>query len=210
MKKILSVMLAIMMLFGALSISASAEPIKIGQIYTSENPVTNPVFTVPNDACVIVFDFGNGTATNPSDLWVYETGTTPPGFVPGENITGTYIMLPRGSADLTPGSVVYFPAATGPEGYVCSGWQLVSQGYEDSGIVYGAGLNAYWTIPQTAKGRVVTFKAGYSLATPEEDTMKTVLGVLTKVFGTIIGILFLDGNAGAGIELVNKLLAGIV
>jgi hypothetical protein len=31
-----------------------------------------------------------------------------------------------------------------------------------------------------------------------------------KVFGTILGILFLDGSSAAGIELMEKLLGGLL
>ena len=198
MKKILSVMLAIIMLFGALSISASASTMSADDFWNKY--VTDDILVNPNEHSILKFDFAGGSSTNA--LYVYDTAKG--GFVSTDGVSGIYVMLPGSQVGYTlkPGSTIKTPYVEAPEGYKFNGWFC----YGD-GEYYVAGEKV--TIPSDWKGRVIDFEAQYIPAKGEGDTLKTVLGVLSKVFGTVIGILFLDGSSAAGIELVEKLLANI-
>ena len=201
MKKILSVMLAVLMLFGALSVSASA----VTQLPNDKNIIYGSTVgdTVVNNQlhAIVVLDFNGGSSMD--NLNVFDTGVG--GFVEVEGFTGKYIMLPGSSTDcfLTAGSTIKLPFVKAPDGYVTRGWYCRANGEY---YVVGAEVE----ISSDWIGNSVTFQAAYYPAEMEGDTLKTILGVLTKVFGTILGILFLDGSSTAGIELVNKLLSGIM
>lgn len=196
MKKILSVMLAVMMLFGALSIGASA-------VTGSEfwgTTVKDGITVSEGTHAILTFDFAGGSSTNALNVYSTEKG----GFVNTENVDGVYVMLPGSKSEYTlkSGSSIKTPFVEAPEGYKFNGWFC----YANSEY-YVAGekveISADWI------GDVVEFEAQYVPAKVEGDTLKTILGVLSKVFGTVIGILFLDGSSAAGIELVEKLLANI-
>lgn len=201
MKKILSVMLAIMMLFGALSISASA-----ANVPPSE--VLNPVIA-SSDKVVIVFKFYGGTSK--LELPVYYSDVADGSFV-NEKVTGDYYLLPgAGGAELRIGTSITLPSVTPPEGKAFVGWD---SSVDTQDFVAGATYEITQLRVETSKlypnSGIIYMEAMYEAAEPEGDTMATVLSVLTKVFGTILGILFLDGNSAAGVELVEKLLGGIM
>ncbi len=196
MKKILSVMLAVMMLFGALSIGASAAT---GSEYWGTT-VKDGLVVSEGTHTILSFDFAGGSSTNALNVYSTEKG----GFVSTENVSGVYIMLPGSKAEyvLTAGSSVKAPYVEAPEGYKFNGWFCYA-----NGEYYVAGEKI--VIENDWITNVVEFEAQYIPAKVEGDTLKTILGVLSKVFGTVIGILFLDGSSAAGIELVEKLLANI-
>lgn len=197
MKKILSVMLAIMMLFGALSVSASAAE---ANEYFGQNVAG--VDVVKGKHVILVFDFGAGSSKLP--LAVYD-GTK---FVETTGVTGKYIMLPQKATDLTLDSMVTLPSVKAAENDDFLGWYCYAdREYYISGA--DVVIPQEWFDANNGSG-VVYFSARYEPREPEEDTMKTVLGVLTKVFGTILGLLFLDGSSAKGIELVEKLLGGLL
>lgn len=200
MKKILSVMLAIMMLFGALSISASAADL------TYEDYVNT--LTGDGSDVVIVFEFYGGSAKKALPVYTPDGKET---FTLTKDVTGTYYMIPgAGGKDLKAGTVIEMPSVKAPEDKDFTGWTCSVRDFDltpGSPFIIGkediakAHTNDYGVIYMTAN---------YETAEPEEDTMATVLGVLTKVFGTILGILFLDGSSEAGIALVEKLLGGLL
>lgn len=200
MKKILSVMLAIMMLFGALSVSASAVE---AQDLWGTTPGT--VTITKGTHAILSFDYYGGKSYNKMICYDAATGK----FVEAE-ASGIYLMLPgaynaqRFSTVDSYGDYVRMPIATG------DGEFLLYWFCEETGEQIAGGTS--WTIPEFERSSqgVFHFTAKYAPAEPEEDTMKTVLGVLTKVFGTILGLLFLDGSAPAGIALVEKLLGGLL
>lgn len=199
MKKILSVMLAIMMLFGALSIGASAASVQPD--YFWNKTVANGVTVSQGTHAILVFDFGEGSSTY--GLPVFDTEVN--GFVTTDGVSGKYIMLPGSKTDywLTAASTVKTPYVDAPEGYKFNGWFS-----PQTGEYYVAGERI--VIENSWIGQVIDFEASYIPAKAEGDTMKTVLDILMKVFGTIIGILFFDGSSSAGIELMEKLLGGLL
>ena len=202
MKKILSVMLAIMMLFGALSISASAATVppaeKLNSIIKNENSI------------IFVFKFNGGSSKYVLPVYyadVLENG----GFV-DEIVSGDYYLLPGANGmTLTANTSFNLPSVTPPDGKAFVGWDssIDSQDFT-AGARYDITSERIVVAHQQLSKGIVYMEAMYEAAEPEEDTMATVLGVLTKVFGTIIGILFLDGSSEAGIALVEKLLGGLL
>ncbi len=203
MKKILSVMLAIMMLFGALSISASAEGI-YDEMYKIEVPGTNT--TVGQGGHLILeFNFGAGSSKLP--LYVYENGAFTE--VPGEEITGTYYMLPRAYNQLVAGASLELPTVKAPDDKDFRGWYCYADGrYYITGQRIETIPSEWFTANNGS--RVVKFTAEYESAEPEADTLTTILGILSKVFGAMLGIFFFDGSTAQGVQLVEKLLAGIM
>lgn len=201
MKKILSVMLAIMMLFGALSVSASAANEDILESWRDSTNTTMTIqgyeYTKTNHV-ILSFDFQSAKSYN--TLPVYDTTINQ---FKWEQVTGQYLMLPGADgASLAVGSPVTLPLVTAPEGKQCTSWYCV-----ETGQYYVAGKP--FVIPEGTGGKIYNFRAELIPAEEEGDTMATVLGILMKVFGTIIGILFLDGNSASGIELMEKVLGGL-
>lgn len=200
MKKILSVMLAIMMLFGALSVSASA--VEANDLW---GKTPGEVTISKGTNAILSFDYNGGKSY--SNMICYDAAKG--NFIEAE-ASGIYLMLPGAySSQLfttvdSYGTAVKMPIAT-KDGDMLLYWYCVETGEQ-------LAADSTWFIPEyerSAQG-VFHFTAKYAPAEAEEDTMKTVLGVLTKVFGTIIGILFLDGSSSAGIALIEKLLGGLL
>lgn len=202
MKKVLSVMLAIMMLFGALSLNASAQTVTDmvddWQNGTSITVAGNTYST--SESVVICFEFGAGSSLDPMPSYDTTTRT-----FTWSQVTGKYYLLPGTTlyGKLTPGSYVRMPMVAAAEGEQLKYWYCSQTGEQIASDVD-------WKIPTGSAGTLYTFRAVYGPAAAEEDTMTMVLGVLMKVFGTIVGLLFLDGSSAAGIELMEKLLGGLL
>ena len=197
MKKILSVILAVMMLFATMSIGASAA----GSTYNDQwhqNGYAN------DDQAVIVFNLMGGKMKNA----VYERDENGQ-WISTEGKTGTYVMLPQNSDAQKAGSVIILPDVTPNSGMSFSGWEY----YDAAGNRMVLGANGPFTIPETAftgnNYGVINFTACYSSAEPEADTMATVMSILIKVFGAIIGILFYGGSTEAGVAMMEKVLGGL-
>lgn len=193
MKKILSVMLAIMMLFSTMVLGTSA--LNIGGKELAGNQA------------VVILYFGNGYSE--SSLFVYDSSSN--SFNLTSNVTGTYYYLPGNGTscnDMKAGDRVYLPRVISNDATkVCDGWELLE------GTINGQEkfvVGDFIKLPDDCGGKVYEFQAIYGNTVPEEDTMATVLAVLMKVFGTIVGILFLDGNSAAGVELMQGVLGGLL
>ncbi|MBE6773657.1 MAG: hypothetical protein E7544_05480 [Ruminococcaceae bacterium] len=207
MKKILSVMLAIMMLFGALSLSASASNDDILNKWEAGSSITLAGTTYPKtDYIIVEFDFNGGKSYIP--LPVYDAAGT--GHFNHEYVSERYLALPgngmfnlRPSSSANGSSYLNLPLVTPAEGDAFQGWYCV-----ETRETLAGGTD--WRIPEGSGSRIYHFKAQYYPAVQEGDTLTMVLGVLMKVFGTIIGLLFLDGSSAAGIELMEKMLGGLL
>lgn len=205
MKKVLAVLLSVMMLFGALSISSSAA--SVDQYFQGSAPLVNP-----NTQVIITFDLAGGTMKN--GVWVYNSSKTPtPGFEWVENFSGaTYIMLPQDETAMKPGTPITLPVVTPPSGRQFDGWYCYGVGGDyTQGSTYAA--NSAYYIPSGTAGSIIEFRAAYSPATIEPDAMETVMNILIKVFGTIIGLLFLGDEsnpAEAGMAMMEKLLGSLM
>lgn len=200
MKKILSVMLAIMMIFGAMSLSASAA-----------NVMDDHASAVlqNKDVVVMVFRFGEGQSRDA--LLVYDPAVAG-NLTLTDAVTGNYYMFPGLHADLEANTQVQMPyAVTSEEGRGFSHWTNSVTGETYHPGEWVTITEEMVTLAHNSQSRgVIYLDATYYNTLPAEDTMAMILGILMKVFGTIIGILFLDGSSAAGVELVGKLLGGIL
>ncbi len=201
MKKVLAVLLSVMMLFGALSFSSSAASTSIPYFNEING---NPALANPRTQVIVVFQLLGGTLK--SGVNVYDEETNKFTWVEGFD-EPTYIMLPRNSEDLKPESVIQLPAVTPPSGYSFDGWHCRGVAGIQEYATYAA--NSAFEIPAGSAGQVIEFRAAYSPAEIEPDTMETIMTILVKVFGTIIGLLFLS-DAQAGMEMMENLLGQLL
>ena len=191
MKKILSVLLATLMLFSVLGVSASAS---VYENYYDQGIVDR------NTQVVLAFDLNGGSLK--TGAYVYDTTISKFVYKDGEDITGKYIMLPRTPDTQLVGQFVKLPELNAPDGWQFNGWYCYLDGNS-----YAA--NSDFKIPAGAAGEVVEFYAAYSPADVEEDTFATVLGILIKVFGAIAGIILYNGDTEQGIALFDKILGAL-
>ncbi len=190
MKKILSVILAVMMLFGALSIGASAED----EVWVKGETTSKQ--------CVVVFDFNGGTSKVGQNVYNPEIGD----FVYTNNVTGVYTMLPNAADDMIEGDYIALPSVTPASGWQFIGWYCMKG--PDYGVTLSGGTTYF--IPKGAAGTVIEFRAAFEPAEVEEDTLTTIMNILIKVFGAIIGILMYGGNTEAGVAMMEKVLGGVL
>ena len=191
MKKILSVLLATLMLFSVLGVSASAS---VYENYYDQGIVDR------NTQVVLAFDLNGGSLK--TGAYVYDTTISKFVYKDGEDITGKYIMLPRTPDTQLVGQFVKLPVLNAPDGWQFNGWYCYLDGNS-----YAA--NSDFKIPAGAAGEVVEFYAAYSPADAEEDTFASVLGILIKVFGAIAGIILYNGDTEQGIALFDKILGAL-
>ncbi len=211
MKKVLSVFLAVLMLFGALSVGSFAE-----DGTTTTAPTTNPKpyhawWEKDGGPCtaeqvVIAFNLNGGSLKNETQVYNEETGKFE--WKKGKDITGTYYMVPENRDVMKGGMSVILPLVTAPDGKQFNGWEVevcVVPGYSRN--TYAA--NAEFNIPEGAKGTLIQMKASYSAADFEEPTLTKVVGILMKVFGTIIGLIAYEGDTMKGIAFMEKVFGGL-
>ncbi len=187
MKKILSVVLAVMMLFGTMSIGASA--------------LNHEGFVVPNDFdasqdVIIVLRFGSGTCKD--YITVYNQQIADYEQVTG--MGGEVVLVGEG---IVANRAYTLPYVTPAEGNNFNGWYSLNDGRS-----YPAGPQGGFTIPNVP-GEVVILEAQYYPSAAEGDTLGTIVAILSKVFGAIIGILFYGGDTEAGVALMEKIFSGL-
>ncbi len=211
MKKLLSVLLAVMMLFGTVAMSASAADFDMS--YTDASSilisktgmgVDDTFGRVEGDWVLIYFNAG-GFTTN-SMIKIFDAQNSAVTTVQNPGFTGNFWFIPDSvTSTYYIGGKVTLPRMLGNEIQSFEGWRCVAT--KDS---YVAGEPANITADMVNDYGVVEFEpiAGYAQA--EEDTMGTILGILIKVFGSIVGLLFCNGDPVAGQEMVAGLLGGIV
>lgn len=198
MKKILSVVLAVMMIFGSFAISASAasEPIWNGDSWNGEFAAGQ---------CTIRFDFNGGKPV--ASLPVYESAVGK--FIYTADVPDPYIMYPTSPDALVAGkSYIWMPDVEAPSGSKFKFWEVQME-FSPDGYNNTVPGDAQYRIPAGAAGKQITFIARYGAAAAEEDTLGTILGILTKIFGAIIGILLYGGDTEAGVAMMDKILGGL-
>lgn len=198
MKKILAVILSVMMLFGALSVGASAEN------YGSTNFFSEGL--VNRNQAVICFELNSGKIT--SGVWAYDIDTGVFNYMEVFDET-YYYMIPDNKTNAgsqVAGTSILLPDVTPPSDWSFNGWA------DSTGEIYVGGTEYY--IPSNAGGTIIKLKADYSMSVPEEDEMGGVMDILVKVFGTIVGLLFFSDKHGSsaieeGMQLMEKLLGSL-
>lgn len=197
MKKVLALFLSVLMLFGSLSFAASAD-------YSLDLESVREVRGLGNEV-ILSFDLNGGTIKGGVREYSPTTNTFSWNEAYLENM---YYMIPETAGSQLPGDQVRLPSVTPPSGYVFNGWYCVETNATHPG-------NRIFTIPDDVSiaGSIVQLVADYSLAEPEEDEMAGVFNILVKVFGTIIGLLFLsdreEGAVEAGMQLMTDLLGSL-
>ena len=187
MKKILSVVLAVMMLLGTVAMGASAEKYE-GFVVPGDFDKTQDV--------ILVLRFGSGTAKD--YITVYNQQTASYEQVTG--ITGEVVLVGDG---VVANRAYTLPYVTPAEGNTFNGWYCLADGKP-----YAAGPTGGFTIPNLP-GEVIILEAQYYPSAPAEDTMATIMAILSKVFGAIIGILFYGGDTEQGVAMMEKVLGGL-
>ena len=193
MKKVLAVLLSVMMLFSALSIGASA-------LDTSDSHIKQ---VLSQKQAILSFNLNAGTIKG--GVRVYEgldSNGTPIFSYDNRYSESVYYMIPETSDSQVAGKVVTLPSITPPSGYAFNGWYCYA-----TNETYAA--NRPFEITPSLAGTIIEFTADYSRSEPEEDTMGGVMNILVKVFGTIIGLLFLQNEADpvdAGMKMMQGLL----
>ncbi len=211
MKKVLSVFLAVLMLFGALSVGSFAED---GTTTTAPAVSPKPYHAwwekdggpCTADQVVIAFNLNSGSLKNETRVYNEQTGKFE--WQKGKDIIGTYYMVPENRDVMKGGMSVVLPLVTAPDGKQFNGWEVevcVDASYV--GQTYAA--NAEFKIPVAARGTLIQMKASYSAADFEEPTITKVIGILMKVFGTIIGLIAYEGDTKKGIAFMEKVFGGL-
>ncbi|MBQ8029734.1 MAG: hypothetical protein IJ262_10080 [Clostridia bacterium] len=207
MKKALSVFLAVLMMFSCLAVGASASSSANPSPWHGDAGSGKPA---TYEQCVVTFDAAGGTFKQA--LYVYDLATGAWDVAEAGSLKGVWAMVPQDSASQKPTQTIKTPTVTAPEGWQFDGWYCAGymslKATELQGVTVGANTNL--TLPTGCAGEVLQFTAAYSPAEPEEDTMATVMGILIKIFGTIIGILMYRGDADAGIAMMEKVLGGVL
>ena len=192
MKKVLAVLLSVMMLFGALTVGTSGA--FDGDSYTDE---------VLTSQVILSFNLNAGSIKGGVHVYEGLDAEGNPVFSYNNNyMESMYYMIPSSDESQRPGDIVTLPNVSAPADHAFNGWYcyLTNETYA---------ANRSFRIPTYINGGVIEFVADFSRTTPEEDTMGTVLDILVKVFGTIVGLLFLQGEADpveAGMQMMGNLL----
>lgn len=208
MKKVLSVFLAVLMLFGALSVGSFAEDT------TGTTPVTPPRayhgwWEKDGGRCtaeqvVIAFNLNGGTLKNEAQVYNEETDRFE--WKKGKDISGTYYMVPKDQTTMKGGMSVVLPLVNAPDGKQFNGWEVeVCEGLSNHPS-YAA--NCEFNIPVAASGTLIQMKASYSAADFEEPTITKVIGILKKVFGAIIGLIVYN-DTKQGIAFMERIFGDI-
>lgn len=204
MKKALSLFLAVLMIFATLSVGASAQE-------TAPSPWHEPAGPVKSDQVVLLFDPEGGTFVG--TLPVYDVDTKKTEYKTG--YTDDWAMIPLDASSMKEETLVLLPNVTPAPGFVFKGWECIaitpSTVTDESIDIFGKTYkpDTVFVIPKGTAGSVIQFHAIMTSAAEEETPLVKVISILTKVYGTIIGILFFK-DVKKGIEYMENLFGGIL
>ena len=214
MKKVLSVILAVIMLFSALAISSTAtddktyQP-KVPEVAKEYNDSLRKTGIIKDDQVIIAFDLLNSGATFKFPVTVYDTvsGT----FKTSKSVKGIYYMVPdnndpANSSYLTPGTKIILPAVTAPNGSEFKGWEYV----DFDGVSHTLASGSIFTIPYGSDYvGMLYFSAVLVAGEYEVGFLDSLLDTLKNVLSNILGILFDGGLAEGGLD-IGAILGGII
>ncbi len=199
MKKLLSVLLAALMLFGTLGMSASAAE---SYIPPSQEEVKSALST--NDFIMYFSNSAGFTLYPGTELYVSGKG-----FVEvKDSYSGSFYMLPRNSGQYYFGCTVTLPELVDTEAFDFKGWWCDSDKNARDPLFAGRDVEITQAMADT--DGVVKFTPYYGQNGPADDTMGKVIDILCKVFGAIFGLLFCNGDTKLGILKVQEILGGIM
>ena len=202
MKKILAVILAVMMLCGTMAMGTSAAELDTGLSQWHDAGLAN------NDQVIFIFNMGDGHLRDSYEVY---TGVGATGFEYQSGITGQYIMIPHGNDFVQAvGNYVDMPVCIPKDTttHMFLYWERTSGSSKDQ-IPGGSPFLVTDDMINGPERGVVQFRAVYTSVDGGGDTLGTILGVLTKVFGAIIGILLYGGDTEAGVAMMDKILGGL-
>lgn len=198
MKKLLSVLLAVLMLFSAVAVSASAADLTA----TDAIDVMNNK-TAGSAKQHVVIHFVTGEFKFMNAMPVYDGVSD---FKLVDNVTGSYYRIPRNSDELYVGYYMQIPLMQQGETMAFNSWFCSA-----NGRYYPAGIATEITADMiNSETGCIEFIAYGTPGQPAEDTMGKIMGILTKVFGAILGLLFFNGRTEAGVQMMEELLGGIL
>ncbi len=204
MKKILSVLLAVLMLFSTMALSASAAA-----------PITDPnqastirdTNTANSDKTHVIIHYNLYDFKTKYSQYTYDVESGKFAYV--SEITGDFYQVPENSAQLYVGYKFALPEVTAPEGKQFNGWRCTTH-VDRPTFAAGEALTITNEMLALAKNNVIEFEVVWGSAVPEADTMGTIMDILTKVFGAIIGLLVFNGQTQKGVDLMKEILGGIL
>ena len=121
-------------------------------------------------------------------------------------ISDPFLMVTSINGDhIQAGSTIDLPFITAQEGWSHTGWDCVNG--PDKGQSYTAGKT--YTVPQGYAGNYIEFTPTFEVTEVEEDTMTKIMGILTKIFGAIIGLIVFTGDIEKGVAMVEEMLGGL-
>ena len=200
MKKVLSVFLAVLMVFSVMAMSASA-------VADTSSPYFGGEHGANDNQCVFMFRLNGGTCK--SSQYVYNTQTGQAVLTNAEDVPQVFVVVPDDDKMFLEDSSVTLPSVKAPKGQSFVGWQRVPamDGDKDNGT-YSTVPGGY-IVKDVDIGRVVEFRAVYQEAEMEEDTFAKVFEILVKIFGTLIGLIAYQGNVEKGQDFMNKIFSSI-
>ncbi|MBR6314122.1 MAG: hypothetical protein IKR49_05725 [Clostridia bacterium] len=198
MKKVLSVFLAVLMVFSVMAMSASA---------AVDSPYFGGEHGAKENQCVFMFRLNGGTCKSSQN--VYDTTKGQPVYTNAEDVPQVFVIVPDDERMFLVDSSVTLPSVKAPKGQSFVGWQRVPamDGDKDNGT-YSTVPGGY-IVKAVDIGRVVEFRAVYQEAEMEEDTFAKVFEILVKIFGTLIGLIAYQGNVEKGQDFMNKIFSSI-
>ena len=209
MKKVLSVFLAILMMFAAVSVGSFAADTDTSTTAPAVTPVTPYHDWWKNGVCnenqaVVTLLLNSGTLKG--DYVVYDETLAKFKTVNGKDISGSYSFVPvkESGLQVAGSGFVILPAVTpGVDTYQFDGWRCTRcDGYGQLvGQTFAA--NSVFNIPAGTGGTEIQLMAAFSPKEIEQPTMTKVIGILAKVFGMIYGAII--GDIDAGIAAVQEL-----
>lgn len=204
MKKILSVLLAVLMIFSTMALSAAAAAPITDPNQASDIRAKN---TANSEKTHVVIHYNLYDFKTKYAQYTYDVESGKFAYIP--DVTGDFYQVPENSGQLYVGYKLPLPEVTAPEGKQFNGWRCTTAVNRPT-FAAGEAVTITADLLELAPNNVIEFEVVWGSAVPEEDTMGTIMDILTKVFGAILGIIVFNGQTQKGVDLMKELLGGIL
>ncbi len=212
MKKILSVFLAVLMLFSVLSVSSSAAQYVAATKQDALDYITDTYGSASlydkdnnDDGLILVcYSVGDGEYITEVDALDMATNRVIETLTPGAR----YFQVPPSLTENYIGYTNYqlpIAKASDTETWQFNGWYCT--GNKQS---YVGGDVIELTPEMVSEGNCIYFTADYVRVPASSDVLETIINVLIKVFGSIVGFLFFDGVPEAGQDFLSEMISGLL